>query len=132
MAVLPIVRYMLICDDVEVESLVPFRVNIWGLLSTIYVRDVSPFPARVRMLCVMLTLTEGRGRGIGKIACVHEESDETVFESPRREIYFSNDPLAIKPVLFRLTNCPFWEPGMYLLQFWYNDAKLAEQSLRVR
>jgi hypothetical protein len=132
MSVPPIVRYMLICDDVEVEKTTPLRLNIEGLLSTIYVRDVFPFPARVRLLCVLLTLTEGRGRGIGQILCVHEESGQNEFASSRRKIQFPSDPLAITSVVFRLHDCPFREPGMYLFQFWYNGVKLAEQPLRVR
>jgi hypothetical protein len=123
---------MLSWNDVEVESAIPLRLNIGGLLSTIHVQDMPPFPARIELLSVLLTLTEGRGRGIGQIVCVHEESDQKVFASPRREIQFGNDPLSITSVVFRLRDCPFREPGMYLFQFWYNEAKLGEQPLRVR
>jgi hypothetical protein len=132
MSVPPIVRYMLICDDVVVASVSPPRLNVEGLLTSIQVRDLPPFPARVRRLTVLLTMTEGRGRGIGQIICMHEESDQQMFASSRREIPFGKDPLAITSVVFRLEDCPFREPGMYLFQFWYNNFKLTEQSLRVR
>ena len=132
MSVPPIVRYMLICENVEVTSISPPRLNVEGLLTSIHVQDLPPFPARVRRLTVLLTMTEGRGRGIGQIVCRHEESDQKAFTSSRREIQFGKDPLAITSVVFRLEDCPFREAGMYLFQFWYNDLKLAEQPLRVR
>jgi hypothetical protein len=69
---------MLLCEDWIAES---NRISVLGLLSNLTVQDVVPYPALLREMCVLLTLTEGRGAGKGQIACVFEETGETVFAS---------------------------------------------------
>ena len=86
MAVAPVVRYMLLCDDWQVDPANQSRVHIIGLMSFIRATDDPSYPLLYRELCVFLALTEGRGLGEGFITCVYEETGETVFETPRRSI----------------------------------------------
>jgi hypothetical protein len=70
MAVAPIVRYMLLCEDWKAGPNNPSRVTIIGLIGNIRALDQPPYPLLYPELCVFLALTEGRGKGRGKsFAC---------------------------------------------------------------
>jgi hypothetical protein len=128
----PVVRYMILCDDWGIAQDNPRRVNIFGLLSNIRSVDQPPYPLLYRELCVFLALTEGRGSGNCQIRCGFEETGETVFETPSRPITFGDDPLEVVGVPFRIRGCRFPRAGLYLVQFWYNGAKVDERPLRLR
>jgi hypothetical protein len=131
MAVNPVVRYMILCDDWGTDLNNPRRVNIYGLLTNIRAIDQPPFPLLYRELCVFLVLTEGRGTGDGQIRCVFEETGQKVFETPKRQIAFGADPLEVVGVPFRIGDCRFPRAGQYFIQFWYNDDKIEERPLRL-
>ncbi len=132
MAVTPIVRYMLLCDDWSVDPANQRRVTIIGLISNIHALDDPPYPLLYRELCVLLFLTEGRGQGNGRIVCVFEETGQKIFETAQRPIPFGLDPLEVVGVPFRIRNCLFPLPGLYSVQFWYDGVKLEERPLRMR
>src|SRR5438477_3091197 len=119
----PILRYMILCDDWETDPIKARSINILGLLTNIHPLELPPYPF-YRDLCVLLFLTEGRGVGDGQIVCVFEETAQKIFETPKRQISFAADPLEVVGVSFRIRHCPFPEPGIYLLQFWYNGEEL--------
>ena len=132
MAVRPVVRYMILCEDWAVDPDKPARVNIFGLLSNIRSVEEPPYPLLYRELCVFLALTECRGEGEARIACVFEENGQTIFTTPKRRIRFGEDPLEIIGVPFRIRDCPFPRPGLYSIEFWYNDERVEEKPLRLR
>ena len=133
MAIKPVVRYMLLCDDWQ---LVPEnnhqKVTIFGLISNIHSLDDLPYPLFYREMCVFLVLTEGRGQGEGHIVCVSEEDGQKIFETRRRPISFGSDLLEIVGVPFRIRNCPFPKAGLYSVQFWYDGELVEERPLRLR
>ncbi len=132
MAIAPVVRYMLLCDDWQVDPVNRSRVHIIGLVSYIRVTDDLPYPLLYRELCVFLALTEGRGAGEGFITCIYEESGEVVFETPRRQIEFGPDPLEVSGMVFRIRDCRFPRAGLYSIQFWYDGVIIQERPLRLR
>src|SRR3954464_963900 len=76
MGVIPIVRYMLLCDDWLMDGPNNRRVSIVGLIWTIHSVDDPPYPLFYREFCVFLALTEGRGQGEGQVVCVFEDTGE--------------------------------------------------------
>lgn len=132
MALIPIVRYMLLCDDWNLDPANHRRVTIIGLISNIHALDQPPFPLQYRELCVFLALTEGRGQGEGQIVCVFEDSGQTMFQTGKRTISFGPDPLEIVGVPFRIRDCRFPFAGLYTIQFWYDGVKVEERPLRLR
>ncbi len=132
MAVQPVVRYMILCEDWETRPENPRRVSIHGLISSIRSLDQLSYPLLYEEICVFLLLTEGRGIGSAQIICVFEETGEKVFETPMRRVEFGPDPLEVVALPFRIRDCPFPRPGMYSIQFWYNGVKLAESPLLLR
>jgi hypothetical protein len=62
MAITPVVRYTLLCEDLRLDPQNSRRVTIIGLVSNIRSLDEPPYPLTYRELCVFLALTE-EGRG---------------------------------------------------------------------
>jgi len=128
----PVVRYMILCDDMGSAPNNPRRINIFGLLSTIRPQHDPPYPHIRPEFTVFVALTEGRGRGEGRISCVYEENGEEIFRSPTREIAFPDDPLQVVGLRFRVQECRFPRAGRYSVQFWYNDSRLEDRPLLLR
>jgi hypothetical protein len=99
----PTVRYLILCEDIQTDSDNPRRVTLIGLISAIHSLEQPPFPLLYRELCVFL-----------------------------RTIPFGDDPLEVNAVMFRIRNCQFQEPGLYWVQFWYNEQMIAQQALLLR
>ncbi len=128
----PVVRLMLLCDEVAHDPDNPLKVNVFGLVSTLHATSDPPFPLRHTQLCVYLQVTGGRGTGQGEVVAIHADSDQVAFRSPATALTFGGDPLAVLGLVFRLRDCPFPEPGLYWVQFRYNGTLLAQQPLVVR
>ena len=69
MAITPIVRYMLLCDDWQLDAANNRRVIIVGLISNIHALDEPPYPLLYQELCVFLALTRRAGTG-GRADCL--------------------------------------------------------------
>jgi hypothetical protein len=132
MDIKPVVRYMLLCDDWRLNPHNKRRITIVGLISNINALDQSPYPLIYREMCVFLALTECRGEGEGQIVCIFEETGQKIFETTKRPITFGDDPLEVVGVPFRIRNCKFPFPGLYSVQFWYNEVKIVEHPLLLR
>ena len=132
MAISPIVRYMLLCDDWRLDGPNNRRLTIVGLIWNIHSVEEPPFPLSYRELCVFLAVTGGRGQGEGQIVCVLEETGEKIFETPKRSIHFRPDPLEVVGIPFRILDCSFPQPGLYLVQFWYDGVMVDERPLKLR
>ena len=88
----PIVRYMILCNDWHTHGQTGLQVTVVGLLWTIPPPDDLICPVTYREFCVFLALTGVRGRGETWIACVAEDSGVKVFETPKRIIPPRPDP----------------------------------------
>ncbi len=132
MAIKPVVRYMILCDDWEFAPADSGRVCVYGLTSNIHSIDEPPYPLLVEEVCVFLALTDGYGKGEAKIQCVFEETGARAFATRGQMMSFNNDPLEIAAVSFRIRNCPFPRAGLYTVQFWFNNELIDERPLRLR
>lgn len=129
---LPTVRYLILCEDVQIDPDHPRRVSLVGLISTIRSLEEPPFPLWHREICIFLQLTECRGPGEGRIEIHHADSDQTVFSTSTRTLPLGSDPLDVFGMTFRIRNCCFQQAGLYWVQFWYNGQVLAQQALLLR
>jgi hypothetical protein len=128
----PTVRYLIICEDVQTDPDNPHRVTLVGLISTIRSLEQPSYPLLHRELCVYLQMTECRGPAEGRIEIQHADSSQTMFRTRSRTIPFDSDPLEVVAVIFRIRNCLFSEPGLYWIQFWYNEQMIVQQPLLLR
>jgi hypothetical protein len=79
----PVVRLMVVCDDVAPNTDNPNKTDLRGVLSTLTVDPDESFPAVLEQMCVFLIMTSGRGTGRGQIVVVAAETDAPVFGCPR-------------------------------------------------
>jgi hypothetical protein len=128
----PTVRYLIVCEDVQTDPNNPRRVTLVGLMSAIRSSEQPPFPLWYREICVFLQLTECRGPADGRIEIHHADSGEVVFRTRTRTIPFGSDPLEVVGTTFRIRNCLFARPGLYWIQFWYNEQMIVQQPLLLR
>lgn len=129
---LPIVRYMIVCDDVLTDPARPGKPMLVGLIGLVTPDGDPPYPFWLNQMCVFLVLTEGRGVGSCRLKLVFEETGQVVWETRPQPITFGPDPLALHGLIFRDRQIPFPSPGMYIVQFWYNDRMMAQQPVRAR
>jgi hypothetical protein len=123
---------MTLCEDWGAAPDNQRRVNILGLLTNIHSVDEPAYPLLFREICVFLALTEARGTGSAQIVCVHDETDQRIFGTPKQTIAFGDDPLDVVGVPFRIRDCLFPREGLYSVQLWYNDQMVEERPLRLR
>ena len=131
----PLVRYMLICDDVRRDAIVPTCTHIDCLMSTIISREDPPYPLLRATICVYLVLTDCQGRGSGQILVIFADAEDErpIFGSASHPVDFSGrSPLELLGIVFRIQNCPFPQEGRYVVQFWYDDSLLEERPLELR
>jgi hypothetical protein len=128
----PFVRHMLLCEDIRRDPNNPKKVDVLGLLNTIQAVGEPAFPLRLPVLCVYLEVAGGRGTGQARVDCRQADSGRVIFSNPTHDLTFSPNPLAVRSLVFRISDCIFPGPGLYWIQFCYNQKALAEQPLIVR
>ena len=128
----PVVRQMILCEDVRPDPVTPHKLNLFGLVNTIQSFESPAFPLRLQELCILLQLTSGRGTGRANIAAVYADTDQRIFQSPAHSLTFASDPLSVAGVIFRVQDCVFPWAGLYWIQFRYNGKLLASQPLMVK
>src|SRR5437762_1078278 len=104
---------MLLCDEV-VSQPGKQTLDLSGVRSTIV---AASFPYVHPQLCVYLELSGHRGVMPTSIVCVHADSNRGIIRSKQLEVPFTS-PLAVVRVIFRIRNCPFKSPGLYLVECW--------------
>jgi hypothetical protein len=124
----PIVRYMIVCDDVLTISQLSHKPLIVGLTTAFH---ANKYPFRLPKLCVFLVLTGGRGQGIAMLRIVDDGSDDLVVEFSHA-ITFPADPLTVSGIPWRLLDLEFPKPSLYRIEFRYNGQCLAQQLLEAR
>lgn len=130
---LPVVRYMIVCDDVLTDPQRPGKPMLVGLICLVMPQGPEPrYPFVLDQMCVFLILTEGRGTGSCQLKLVIEETGQVVWETQPQAVVFGPDPLALRGLVFRDHQVPFPAPGVFLVQFWYDGQLLAQQPVSAR
>jgi hypothetical protein len=128
----PIVRYMLLCDEV-LQTPSSGKLTIVGLTSSVRWPSGLSIPLRLDRLVVMLILTDGRGKGSAQVICYNEQSGVDIFGSAEIEVSFEGrDPTRYYGVQFKLLNCKFPAPGVYIVRFLFGGTKIHEVPVTVR
>ena len=131
----PVVRYMLLCDDVRPDADNTHCTHIDCVMGTIRSLDDPPFPHLRDQFCVYLVLTEcyGGGNAQIRVAFVDVDPEQPIFGSSVRPLDFTgHTPLDLLGVVFRLRDCQFPQAGRYSVQLWYNGQQIEERPLVLR
>lgn len=123
---------MIVCNDWRPDPASPHLIDVSGLLYNLYPMPAGEYPMWYPELCVFLALTDCRGQGEAWIVCENEDTGQPVFASHRHPVTFGPDPLEVVGVPFRVRQCPFPQPGLYSIQFWYNGARIEQRLLNLR
>lgn len=132
MDVTPVVRYMVVCEDYAIEGPRYSRVSAHGLIANIKRTNRALPGVRRDQICVLVAFTGGRGRSYLNVQCCLEETEETIFQTPYREVKFGNDPLELEGVVFMVRDCRFPRPGRYLLRVMCQELTLSEYAILVQ
>ena len=128
---LPVVRHMIVCEDIPVDPVNPRRVTLVNLLSGIRSPSQPPFPFRCPKLCVYAQLTECRGTAEVHLQIEQADTQTSVFQTRLRKISFGNDPLQVFRMFSRIRGCTFPAAGLYWVQLWYNNVVIFQESLQL-
>jgi hypothetical protein len=128
----PVVRHMMLCQEVQADPHDPSKVSLIGIVNAIHSQSDPPFPCQLPLLCVYLQLTGGRGDGQVRITVAAADTGEVIFATPSHQISFVADPVVLQILKVKLKNCVYPRPGVYWVQFWYDEEVLVEVSLVLR
>lgn len=132
MAVLPVVRYLMVCEDVRPDPDNPNRVDLIGVTSAVRSVRPPPFPCWVPSFAVFIELTGCRGSVDGQVRLVDADRTLAVTGSPEHAIGLPDDPLEVVNIVFRLLKVRFDNPGLYWVQFFCAGQLLHQVPLLVR
>jgi hypothetical protein len=76
-------------------------------------------------------MANGRGKGRCAVRIVYPDTGLLVQETGRDQT-FGQSPLVLRNLFFPLVGCVFPRPGLYLVQFRFEKALLAQEPLLVR
>ena len=125
----PVVRNLVLCEDVIVDPKNRQRSTIVNVLAGIRSRTEPAFPYRQEKLGVYVQLTECRTGGKVRLDVLEADTDKVIFTTPEQNVTLPNNPLAVHSMRFRLRNCTFPAPGLYMVQFVFDNRVLSQQSL---
>jgi hypothetical protein len=110
-AISPVIRYLILCEDVRTDFANPHSDTIIGLLTAIRSIDYPPFPVCFRELCVFVQMTECRGPADLRVEIVHADSGDRVARTKARQVNLPN-PLEVRGLVFRIRDCTFPQAGL--------------------
>ena len=130
--VLPIVRHLIVCEDILYLSRGAHRVSLINLISSITSNTDPAYPYRMPEFCVFSQLAECRATGEIRLEIAHEDTGDVTYESDPQVLPAQASPLEIIGLRWRIRSCSFPDSGLYSVSLWYNDSCLAEQPLILR
>ncbi len=126
----PVVRLMVPCEDARPRKGSPGKIDLFGVISTVSA-PADQFPVHLSF-SVYLCLTNGRGQGSGKIVVAEDETNSVVYSGDAHPYDFWNDPILIVGSIIRVPLCLLPTPGLFRIEFVYNDAVVEKYPLLVR
>ena len=125
----PVVRYLLLCDDVQADPNNVLRLNVVGLITHIRATGNPPFPVVRPVFCAMLILTGCEGPGELSLRVVEDATGRVIFRNPTRRVRFTGPADDAVGVVFRVLNCRFDAPGLYWVELIFSGMVIASQPL---
>jgi hypothetical protein len=128
----PVIRHMLLCDDVRSDPTQPGRYDLLGFCSRITSATTPSFPLRHPALCTFVQFTGARGIAEIQIVVHAADTDTVVFSSRRHRVQMPSDPLELVGLKLVIQDCPFPQPGLYWVRFSWNGDVVAQEPLLLR
>ena len=125
----PVVRSLIVCQEIITDPSNRKRVSLMNLIHSIRSLEEPAYPLLYQQLCVFVQLTGCRGPGEVRVAIREADTGEVVFGTPTRSAPFPENPLSLHGLKFRIRDCRFPAPGLYWVEFWFNNTILAQQPI---
>ena len=126
----PVVRYLIVCEGVQVDSLNARKISALNVIGNIHPPSAG-YPVQVREIMVLCFLTEGRG-GVRVRVEISKDQDPPIYRSPEQPIQFGPDLLAVTAINFRIRGLVIPGPGMYDVRLLADGTEIASQPVRAR
>jgi hypothetical protein len=127
-----VIRHILIADDVRRNTNDPSKLDVFGFSDSLRLSSDVVFPYCHPRLAVLVSIAGGRGSARVRVAVVHADSDELAFRTVEQAFPLGDDPLAVRLLIFRIRDMIFPQPGLYWVQFWYNDKVIGQHPFNVK
>jgi hypothetical protein len=131
-AIPPVVRHMLLCDTYRVDPNDRLRVDLLGVRHTFQASGNPRFPFTAPPFLVLLRFTGARGKAKCRIDVRHAATQQDVHKGPEQMVTFTAHPLSVLDLRIPVSGCAFPAPGLYTVQFRFEDRLISQEPLRVR
>jgi hypothetical protein len=126
----PNVRQMILCEDARVRKGSHGKIDVFGVMNVTHA-PADAFPMHLSF-SVFLCLTNCRGSGYGTIVIANDETDEEVYIGKSHPIHFGSDPILLFSTIIRVPMCLLPSPGLYRVEFVYNESVIGSHQLLVK
>jgi hypothetical protein len=127
---MPLGKIVYVCDDV-LEDPGSRKLHVIGACDTITIPPGANFPYRLGQLCVFAQFAGGLGVGPVEVRAVDAATGDEVFASRVHQVTFGGGH-SVLTVLIRMLDCPFPQPGIYLVQLHCLGTFVDDRRLTVR
>jgi hypothetical protein len=126
---LPVVRYMIPCEDVIVDAENSHRVSVVNLVTLVRPGADTAYPLLMRQLCVYAQLAEIRVAHKYRVV-ISRVGGLDVIRTQERLLPAGPNPLTAHTFVFRMTGLVWPEPGLYEVDLLCDDQAIAQQAIR--
>ncbi len=127
--VLPVPKSVFLCDDVVADP-ASQKIHVLGVFNAIRPAGPEVFPYSLGQLCVFLQLIGGAGEIHAHVEILNASTEELVYTSPKHPLRFSGRHSTIS-ACFRIRDCSFPKPGVYLVEFYCQDTFVDDRAFHV-
>lgn len=117
---------LILCDYI-IEDKLTGNKSLIGLFSHILTNQL---PCVHNRMCVVVSLSNGRGEIPIKLSITSLSNSEKIFEATGKVAF--NDPLAVCDLVFDLRQVPFKTEGTYVIAVSYESTQLLERRFTVK
>jgi hypothetical protein len=127
-AVLPLTKAIYLCEDV-IEDRSNHNIHLIGTFNAIRPAD-SVYPYRPAQLCVFAQMVGGVEEASIHVEIADTRSGALVYAWPEQRIRFPGRRTTVF-ACFRILNCVFPEPGVYVVELYANRVFLDDRILHL-
>jgi hypothetical protein len=128
--VFPVAKAVYLCDDVVYDSS-SGKIHLVGLLNSVRLDEGTALPFHLGKLCVFAQLIDGLGAFAAHVEIVNADTGELIYRTAERTLSFPSRTRLVY-ANFRILDCSFPQPGIYLVELYCGDQFVDDRQLRVR
>ena len=125
----PVTKAIYCCDNVLPDRS-SGKIHVLGVFNAIRPPDGAGYPCRLGRLCVFAQLIGGIGEVSLRLEVVSAENEAIIYTSPEQPVRFP-DRRTTMSACFRILECPFPRPGVYLVELYAQGVFLDDRALHL-